>query len=471
MKRNASFLLRLIFGLLSFLLGGCSSSEGTSIAHSIPGTFTVDIQLKEFYVEKGGEEVFGPAIAEVTLEDYLRCQLMANARICVNTNLNGSAKYSLSPLGSQLGIPLNKEVESSAIFPDFIPLIGQLGEENIGRPLDMPRYNYEEGRIEQYFGKVGFYIDLRNPDSTVKLLPYGDKVCGNTCPYIPPVNFDPILDVYNSSFTKAIQMLGGEAFSGIPLTPEYTATDGNLEQVFTNIVVFADASNQGAVMLRPVPSIIGVHTGVMVEQQYDITDNMVFVRVEGDLGYHIPIPLDNYISMHGGLAVSGNPINEISPVADASIFRQCFQTYCLDYDPNAREAYKTLPAALGREYLEVVKPVIPGGIIQPEDVLLETSVAWPRLSVHKEQVISIHLQQKYSGQAVPGIQAALTLRTPDGSLVYEGDLPSTDENGNASLTLEVMTDKQNGDLLFYQVCLQQETAAPVCINGSFLIWD
>ena len=75
----------------------------------------MDIQLKEFYMDKGGEEIFGPAIAEVTVEDYLRCQLMANARICANTNLNGASRFSLSPLGSQLGIPLNKEVDNSAI--------------------------------------------------------------------------------------------------------------------------------------------------------------------------------------------------------------------------------------------------------------------------------------------------------------------------------------------------------------------
>ena len=471
MKRFVSSFLWLFLGLVTFMLAGCGGSDVTSIAHSIPGTFTVDIQLKEFYVEKGGEEVFGPAIAEVTVEDYLRCQIMANARICVNTNLNGAARFSLSPLGAQLGIPLNKEVENSAIFPDFTPLIGQLGEENVGRPMDRPRYNYEEGRIEQYFGRVGFYLDLHDPGSSVKLLPFGDKVCGDACAYLPPVNFDPILDLYPSSFIAALHAYGGEAFSGIPLTPVYTASDGSLEQVFTNIVVFAGADDPGTVMLRPLPSVIGVQPGAMVEQQYDITDNMVFVHVDGGLGYHVPIPLDNYISMHGGMAVSGVPVNEISPLADTSIYRQCFQTYCLDYDPNAREAYKTLPAALGRRYLEVVKPVIPGGAIQPEDVLLESSAAFPRLSVREEQVISIHLQQKYSGQPVPGMQALLTLQNPDGSLVFEGELPATDENGNASLELDPLADRQNGDLLFYQVCVQQESVAPVCSDGSFLIWD
>lgn len=431
----------------------------------------MDIQLKELYIEKGGEEVFGPAIAEVTVEDYLRCQLMANARICVNTNLNGSSRFSLSPLGSQLGIPPNKEVDKSAIFPDFIPLIAQLGEENVGRPLDKPRYNYAEGRIEQYFARVGFYIDLHNPASAVQLLPYGDTVCGTACPYTPPIAFEPILDLYSSSFPTAIQYLGGEAFSGIPLTPVYTAPDGNLEQVFTNVVVYASSDELESIRLRPVPSIVGVQPGAMTSQQYDITDNMVFVQVNGGLGYHVPIPLDNYVSMHGGLAVSGYPVNEISPVPDTEIYRQCFQTYCLDYDPSAREAYKVLPATLGRKYLEVVKPVIPGGIVQPDEVLLETSVKFPRLSVKETQVVSILLEQRYSGQPIPHVQAELVVRNPDGSLLFEGNLPATDENGRASISLEPMGNKQNGDLLFYQVCLQQENTAPVCSNGSFLIWD
>ncbi|HPC06854.1 MAG TPA: hypothetical protein PLI60_09055, partial [Anaerolineaceae bacterium] len=359
--------------LSAFLLAGCGQTA-SSTAHTLPGTLPVDIQLKEFYMDKGGEEVFGPAIAEVTVEDYLRCQLMANARICANTNLNGASRFSLSPLGSQLGIPPNKEVDNSAIFPDFIPLIEQLGVENAGRPLDKPRYNYAEGRIEQYFARVGFYINLHNPASPVQLLPYGATACGSACTYVPPVSFKPILDLYPSSFTSALQSLGGEAFSGIPLTPVYTAADGNLEQVYTNIAVYASPDTPENVQLRPVPSIVGVQPGAMTTQKYDITDNMVFVQVEGVLGYHVPIPLDNYISMHGGLAVSGYPVNEISLVPDSSIYRQCFQAYCLDYDPNAREAYKTLPAALGRQYLEVVKPVIPGGIVQPEEVLLGTSV-------------------------------------------------------------------------------------------------
>ncbi len=471
MKRKNPSLPWLILTLLTFLLAGCGGQAASLSAHTISGTLPVDVQLKEFYMDKGGEEVFGPAIAEVTVEDYLRCQIMANARICANTNLSGKNRFSLSPLGSQLGIPPNKEVDTSAIFPDFIPLIGQLGQENVGRPLDKPRYNYEEGRIEQYFARVGFYIDLHNPAAPVQLLPYGDAVCGTACPYTPPIAFEPILDLYPSSFTIALQSLGGEAFSGIPLTPVYTATDGNLEQVFTNIVVFASPDTPDNIQLRPVPPVIGVQPGAMTTQQYDITDNMVFVQVDGGLGYHVPIPLDNYISMHGGLAVSGYPVNEISPVQDTSIYRQCFQTYCLDYDPNAREAYKTLPAALGKKYLETVKPVIPGGIVQPDEVLLGTSVKFPRLSVKETQVISVHLEQRYSGQPVPGIAAELVIRIPDGSVIFEGELPATDENGNASLSLEPMGDKHNGDLLFYQACLQQENAAPVCSNGSFLIWD
>lgn len=470
MKRPNLSLPWLFFILSAFLLAGCGQAT-SSTAHTLPGTLPVDIQLKEFYMDKGGEEVFGPAIAEVTVEDYLRCQLMANARICANTNLNGASRFSLSPLGSQLGIPLNKEVDNSAIFPDFIPLIEQLGVENAGRPLDKPRYNYAEGRIEQYFARVGFYINLHNPASPVQLLPYGATACGSACTYVPPVSFKPILDLYPSSFISALQSLGGEAFSGIPLTPVYSAADGNLEQVFTNIAVYASPDDPEKIRLRSVPAVIGVQPGAMTTQQYDITDNMVFVQVEGGLGYHVPIPLDNYISMHGGLAVSGYPVNEISLVPDSSVYRQCFQAYCLDYDPNAREAYKTLPAALGRQYLEAVKPVIPGGIVQPDEVLLGTSVKYPRLSVKETQVISILLEQRYSAQPVPGMQARLMVRNPDGSLVFEGNLPATDENGRASISLEPLGDKQNGDLLFYQVCLQQETAAPVCSNGSFLIWD
>ncbi len=181
MRKFSPLLFQLSVGLLWILLAGCALGNAGSLSTTSAGTFPVDPQLKSFYAKGGGLDIFGPAISEVTIQEYIRCQLMENARICVNTNQSGTGKFSLSPLGRQLGIPINSGVESSAIFPDFVPLIAQLGEENVGPALDKVRYNYQESRVEQYFEKVGFYHGMDEPAGTVHLLPYGDFVCGSAC--------------------------------------------------------------------------------------------------------------------------------------------------------------------------------------------------------------------------------------------------------------------------------------------------
>jgi hypothetical protein len=471
MRKFSSTIFRILIEVIWLSMAGCSTDTSSSFYPATPGTFEVDDQLREFYVEKGGAAVFGPAITEVTTQDYLRCQLMENARICVNTNLRGSGKYSLSPLGRQLGIPLNNAVDASHIFSGFMPMINQLGSENAGQPLDVVHYNYNQGRVEQYFEKVGFAIYFNEPAGTVHLLPYGDLVCGASCSFESSMEFSPIIDLYGSPFTNALQYLGGESLAGVALTPTYQASDGYLEQVFTNIVVFASAENPDTIQLRNVPAIIGVMPSAPGSQQYDVTDNMVFIAVEGELGYHVPLPLDTYLSMHGGLEIFGNPISEITLLQDQGIYRQCFQNLCLDYYPSASEAYKVLPASLGQAYLNVVKPVIPGGTIQPEDVILQSSEVLPRLSSTENQTITITLTQKYTGQGIPGMGVVLILRNSDGSKISETNFPLTDTSGNASITLDALADRQNGDLLLYQACLTGNTTAPICVNGSFLLWN
>ncbi len=457
--------------MILLILSACTSGINTTYSTEYPGTFSVDAQLKEFYSESGGMDVLGPAISEVSTQDYQRCQFMANARICVNTNQHGVGKYSLTALGRQLGIPLKNEVSENTIFPDFIPMIQQLGEANVGRPLEKVRYNYQSGRIEQYFEKVGFFIDLNQAGTRVQLLPYGDVICGNACPYNPAMEFAPLLNEYDSIFSTWLDDYGGEAFSGVALTPVYHASDGSLEQVFTNVVVYSPADAPQEIILRPLPQSVGIQITQPVNQQFDITDNMVFVQVSENMGFHIPIPLDNYISMHGGLAISGFPLSEISLLQGKNIYQQCFAAYCLNYDPYAAEAYKILPAPLGVEYLNIVKPVFPGGIFQPDELILDTRVLHPRLSNHENQIISITLHQKGSGAVVPGMGFSLIVRNPDGNTLFEGELPLTNEEGYAELALERFMDRQNGDLLLYQICLKDNVTAPLCVNGSFLIWN
>lgn len=470
MRRDPFHKLKIGFVLCSFLLAACSAIF-PELEQKNPGTFPVDAQLREFYTKSGGEELYGPAIAEVTVQDYLRCQLMANARLCVNTNLRGAGKFFLSPLGRQLGIPWNTDVPPSAIFPDFNIKRQQLGEDFTGQPIGVVQFNYLAGRVEQYFEKVGFYHGFDEPAGAAHLLPYGDAVCGNACAYQPPVQFNPISADFWSPMRDALDAFGGNSFSGQALTPMFLASDGNQEQVFANVVVFAPVENPGAIAFRQMPVMLENLASEMVKQTLGEKENMTFLALQEDLGHHIPLPFQAYINSHGGEAVFGLPISEMNYITEKKVYQQCFETLCLQYFPQAADAYKVLPAPLGQDYLLKFRPVVPGGQLRAEDVLLTTDVSLERIKNTENQVIRLTLLQKYSSQAIPGITPVIFVRDDIGNVVFEGFMPKTDAEGQATITLAPAAGGSNGDLFLYQVCITENTNSPICSNGSYLIWN
>ncbi len=102
--------------------------------------------------------------------------------------------------------------------------------------------------------------------------------------YEPSISFTPLINIYGNPFEQALLPVGGKSFSGIALTPAYQTGDGYLEQVFTNIVVASLPDSPETFWLLPVPGIIGIPNTSPVIQQYDLTDNMVFVAVQNEHG-------------------------------------------------------------------------------------------------------------------------------------------------------------------------------------------
>ena len=102
---------------------------------------------------------------------------------------------------------------------------------------------------------------------------------------------------------------------------------------------------------------------------------MVFYAVDGSLGFHVPQLFDDFIADHGGTAISGMPIAEVSE-ASTGLYRQCFENYCLLYTPANPPGMQLTLEAIGSAYLAKISPADFYGetvVISPSTVALKVS--------------------------------------------------------------------------------------------------
>jgi hypothetical protein len=222
------------------------------------------------------------------------------------------------------------------------------------------------------------------------------------------------------------------------------------------------------VSLRPLPEKIGIEPGPMAENNG--VEGMVFWPIESEQGYNIPQPFMDYITMHGGIEVAGDPIGELQLIGD-QIFRQCYANLCLDYhlQSNIPLDMRIRPAPLGQEYLE--------RYYQPqEDVFTETqSLRTISMQVwERYQFVSSDQSQEIGSSIFEGktplssIEPILTLTMPDGTQkAYY--FPPTGDDGQTMLRLDPI-EAPNGTLIPYQVCISSLTYEMFCVKDSFVIW-
>jgi hypothetical protein len=117
------------------------------------------------------------------------------------------------------------------------------------------------------------------------------------------------------------------------------------EKVFDNLVMFSAPESTYRVQFRPLPQLAGIQPEPPVPPMND--PGMVFFPTLGqELGYNIPKLFMDYITMHGTLEISGNPITELHALGNG-ISRQCFTNICLEYHSKAPETLRVRPTALG----------------------------------------------------------------------------------------------------------------------------
>ena len=477
MKKKSNFHVVLLCLLTSFLLLTLSACNKNDSSNNDTGTYAVDSTFREYYRDLGGEERFGPAISQLFNRDKYECQYTVNALLCFDPLASGSARFFLAPLGTNLILDGADSVVSSAIYPDFLPLYKELNNFNaVGNSLTGVVYNSEKQRVEQYFENVGFYHRFDDPHGTVRLLPYGDYFCGNDCNYNGINAVDQISPQYSdiiSPFGSSLDQIGGTQAFGRPLTHPYETENGYTEQVYENVVIYAPTDNLSAIKLRPLPELLEMESTPPGPKIYGDNENMVFYTTEGELGYHVPQIFDRFISQHGGLQISGNPISDPFRDPETNIPRQCFQYYCLNYHSEAEQEYQTRMVALGTLYLEQNQDknaLISRYVYSINNVQMHLSEEQPQVTSSEDFIVNLLVQQSESETPIFNVETKVTLTYPDGK--QESFIAaSTNPQGLASITVPAQTQLKTGDMVSYKICLNVPSEQPICVYDSFLVWN
>jgi hypothetical protein len=439
------------------------------------GILPLAIQFRDLYEKLGGEPVLGPSISDTFSHDGQLCQYTENILVCFNPNAKVDAdRLVLVPLGPL--IVKQQAGSTPAIYDGFKEMYLRLfGERYVGKPLSGVRYNKEKRRIEQYFEKMGFYRQIDDPRGTVRLMAYGLFVCRDYCAYHG--NSDNGILGWNTGIpvpaATSLIRLGGFNTFGNPISQPYTTpSDGATEQLLENVLTYIPKDNPNTVRLRPLALNLKVRIEAPGPQVYTAAQGMVFYAVQGNLGYHVPKVFDEFIAAHGGIEISGKPTSDPfnAEENEVKVARQCFENYCLSFDPTRSEGNQIHLAPLGSQYLKQVNEQNWVFQFSPQTTILKIAELKPQISSKEEQVIQISVFQKEPLLPISDIGSVLVVGLPDGTRSTFNMTP-TDLAGLSTISIPPVTNAANGSVVPYVVCLNVPTDTPICEAASFLIWN
>jgi hypothetical protein len=500
-KSSTAFTLLMVCLLVSM---ACKTSVSMETQPEIQA-FDVDPLLKEIYGRLGGVDTLGPAISSPFSYGQLKYQFTVGALLVMKPDLANANSAALDAVGLDLGIlestvpppegPSLLYVDGHVIDPSFVPLYQKLGGGDVtGKPITEARYNPQKKRIEQYFENLGFYRLENDPEGRVYLLAYGSWKCGRDCPraslenedavIVPPVQIAPELRV-------AVERLG-LGLTGFALEPPAIGSDGALEQVFENVILAIPVGGESRVILRPVPSLVGIESEPPVSPRDN--PSLYFYPLADETGHNVYKSFLDYLAAHGGLDAAGPPITELTQT-DRGTLRQCFTNLCLEDHPTEMGMLRICPAPLGYEYWQVHQAgqrensepsTVQTPTTEEPDQISSPTTSPEILSTEVGDGILLHVWKKYpvlkpdqrqeigaivlnGSLPVPDLAVELYLNLPDGQQVRI-QMPPTGSDGQSFYQLESL-DSPPGSPIKYKICVYMQAGDPTCVEDSFLIWE
>jgi len=452
----------IIIAVISFSIAACQPIESSSTMVGFRN-YEIDTLFNGLYSFLGGEEVLGPAISPRFNAQGLDYQYTATALFVYNPALPkqdqikfasiglemGMADYSVHPESTDIGIQ---------IYPGFLEFYNQLGgSRTVGFPITKVQYNNERGRLEQHFENLGFY--QLDSDSKIRLLDYGAWLCASQCNFSTKQYSEVVLfSTAAQPFLDVTHSLDPE-FIGRPLSNPHIAHDGNIQQIFHNVVLYTSTDNYEEVKLRPITTMLGIPTNI-------------------NISHAVPEHFQKYLDNQKRLINTGSAITPYERQSD-ELYRQCFETLCLNFYPNNPISEQIKPLPLGYLYrnrydqaeeLNISAEELNINIVDsPPLGQAYTLNIWEEVPIivpNSHQTIGASIFNE--GIPIRNIEPILILKFP-GSINITFGMPPSQENGISSLSLNPI-DAPHGTVISYEVCIIPENRAKSCKNESFLIW-
>lgn len=494
-KASAKVILLSLWMVLTLSLAGCVEGDGENVGF-FQGGAAVDPLFLEFYQSLGGGGTLGPVISPKFVHGEVSYQYTLAGLMAHDPAAPSYERFYMAAIGLDMGIqqpaqapfqdPNLRYVGEHTIDPAFTPLFDRLSRRIVGEPITEARYNPVKKRFEQFFSNLGFFWLEGDPPGAVRLLAYGLWKCEASC--FDPGASDAAIDFPYATgplFAETVSRLG-TGLTGFPVSDVYHTPEGYSEQAYENVVLLAGADLAGGVQLRPITQRLDIQPESPVRASEEA--ETVFIAVDEEVGYNVPQAFWDYLTLHGGLDVSGPPIGELAPLG-AGVFRQCFANLCLEEHRNLAGSLRIRPAPLGYVYAQL--PVLPlkqmasssssgpeigAGGVQPSEPTKTPAVeapsqplslqAWalhPQLAAGQRQEIFALVTQ--GENPLPGIEPDLTLTLPDGTVVPHYMYP-TDMQGQSRYFLEPFVLSQ-GRTVRFQVCVYSREGKTTCVRDSF----
>ncbi len=437
------------FVLLGLVLGACAPAP-------LPpsGTTAVVPLFSEFYNRISGPAILGPAISGLTQYNGMQAQYTEAGLMIFDDRLNGQARFRLAPLGANL-YPLQTPAATAQdtqidgfVSHDKIRLLYYaLGEEVVGAPRTNLEVNLALNRMEQHFENLGIGFWLDDPTAPPFVLAYGVASCNADCRYNPDGELKVTPTAIQAPvFQDVIDVLGADLLGELVAGP-YALPDGGEEIVYQNAVLVTRPGAARAEVRSIVP-LLGIGSDPLVPNLNIPAVYFVPLDESGRLGHNVPAFLWAFIEAHGGLAMFGNPITEIMADNLRNTYSQCFEKFCLEFDPAAAPHLQVRPRALGQEYKNRF-----GSSAAPATAAQLTLM----MSVSKDisdagTILTITANVLRGTEPQPDHPLALYITLPDGTH-QEYDFGPTDASGEARLTLPPLT-YANGTWMYFTACLE-----------------
>lgn len=443
----------LIWVAASLVLAACGSSTPLAPENGEP----VAPVFLEYYEGHGGLAMLGAAISPELVENGVQVQYFEKGRLEFHPQLPEGNQVILGNLGETLYgaspcVP-PESVASGALYfsatchsvsPEFrFYFLDHGGVSFFGYPIS--EMHIEAGRFVQTFERAVIVWDGNQPDgSRFSLAHLGSLACSNSqcsssihgapAPLTPtpqPTPTDLIDAFYNAH--------GGARVFGMPLGERQTGSDGAVEQVFENAILYENPQGSEGVSLRPL-GLQALGAPEPPAQQLDDPNSAYYSKY----GHNVAYGIYTFYKDHGGEAVFGQPVGELRVVDDH--LTQYFENVVLTWRLGLPADQAVQLVNLGEQSLAPHSTSPAPVSSQPQVLILTTKAVYPVLTKAAQPQTLMARVTDENELPVAGATVTFTMNTPGGELKYV--INATDSDGLASVTFTLKS-YVPGDYMIY----------------------